>query len=184
MLIIATGAFVGILTFVIWGYKYFEQQEWFELLHLDKGDYQHLSLYNKKEGKTILDLGIDIPEKVLNARGYYHKTKVELDEEKLCKLKDYYRKNCIAEKVFDKELNIVTSSYYSANMATLEDVFNILGVESIIEDVRNEVSQHEYKQILDENGYAKYVKVVEQYEEKTFLDGVNNRCFVDYRHEL
>ena len=72
-----------------------------------------------------------------------------------------FHKKGYAEKVFDKELNIVTSSYYSANMATLEDVFSILGVESIIEDVRNEVSQHEYKQILDENGYAKYVKVVE-----------------------
>lgn len=68
------------------------------------------------------------------------KTKVELDKEKIEQLKDYYRKNCIAEKVFDKELNIVTSSYYSANMTTLEDVFNILGIESIGEDVRNEVS--------------------------------------------
>ncbi len=87
------------------------------------------------------------------------KTKVELDKEKIEQLKDYYRKNCIAEKVFDKELNIVTSSYYSANMTTLEDVFNILGIESIGEDVRNEVSQHDYKQILDENGYTKYVKV-------------------------
>lgn len=150
-IIIAIGSLVGILVFVIWGYKYFEQQGWF-----------------------------------LIAGDITTKTKVELDKEKIEQLKDYYRKNCIAEKVFDKELNIVTSSYYSANMATLEDVFNILGVESIIEDVRNEVSQHEYKQILDENGYAKYVKVVEQYEGKNVfkMDGVNNRCFVNYRHEL
>lgn len=114
------------------------------------------------------------------------KTKVELDKEKIEQLKDYYRKNCIAEKVFDKELNIVTSSYYSANMTTLEDVFNILGIESIGEDVRNEVSQHDYKQILDENGYTKYVKVGGQCErENVFKMGrVNNRCFVDYRHGL
>jgi len=41
------------------------------LLHLTNGEYQSLSWYNQKNGKKVMDLGIDVPDDILNANGYH-----------------------------------------------------------------------------------------------------------------